>query len=131
LPRDRRGAPDRRAPQAASVTRGGVVRRAEPVAGHRLLRRTDASPPRRPAGARSAARRVAVMRDLVVFGAVCLTLPWVFRQPFIGLIVFSWLAYMRPQDLCWGFARSMRLSFFVGLTMIVGYFANDAGRRPF
>jgi probable O-glycosylation ligase (exosortase A-associated) len=71
------------------------------------------------------------MRDLVVFLVVMLTLPSSFRRPFLGLLVFSWLAYMRPQDLCWGFARTMRLSFFVGLAMIVGWWANEAGRRRF
>lgn len=71
------------------------------------------------------------MRDLFVFGVVVLSLPLAFRRPFIGLLLFSWLAYMRPQDLCWGFARDMRLSFYVGLTMIAGYFANEAGRRNF
>ena len=71
------------------------------------------------------------MRDLLVFGLVMLTLPLSFRRPFIGLLMFSWLAYMRPQDLCWGFARTMRLSFFVGMTMVVGWWANERGRRPF
>ncbi len=71
------------------------------------------------------------MRDVIVFGIVVLSLPLAFRRPFIGLLVFSWLAYMRPQDLCWGFARYMRLSFYVGLTMIAGWFANEYGRRPF
>jgi probable O-glycosylation ligase (exosortase A-associated) len=71
------------------------------------------------------------MRDLIVFGIVVLSLPFAFRRPFIGLLVFSWLAYMRPQDLCWGFARYMRLSFYVGLTMVAGWVAYEAGRRPF
>ncbi len=51
------------------------------------------------------------MRDLIVFGTVILLLPTAFRKPFIGLLLFSWLAYMRPQDLCWGYARAMRFSF--------------------
>ena len=71
------------------------------------------------------------MRDLLVFGIVLLTLPASFRRPFLGLLVFSWLAYMRPQDLCWGFARNMRLSFFVAIAMIVGWWANERGRRAF
>ena len=71
------------------------------------------------------------MRDLLVFAVVMLTLPSSFRRPFLGLLVFSWLAYMRPQDLCWGFARTMRLSFLVGLAMIVGWWANEQGRRAF
>jgi probable O-glycosylation ligase (exosortase A-associated) len=71
------------------------------------------------------------MRDLVVFLLVLMMMPSSFRRPFVGLLVFSWLAYMRPQDLCWGFARTMRLSFFVGLAMVLGWWANELGRRRF
>lgn len=71
------------------------------------------------------------MRDLIVVLLVLATVPYAFRRPFVGLCVFSWLAYMRPQDLCWGFARSMRLSFLLGITMVVGFFAFDFGKRPF
>ncbi|MBP8299613.1 MAG: putative O-glycosylation ligase, exosortase A system-associated [Planctomycetes bacterium] len=68
------------------------------------------------------------MRDLLVFAFTMFLLPGSFRQPFVGLLLFSWLAYMRPQDLCWGFARTMRLSFFVGIAMIGGWFAYEKGR---
>jgi len=71
------------------------------------------------------------MRDIFVFAIVMLALPICFRRPFFGLLVFSWLAYMRPQDLCWGFARTMRLSFFVALAMIAGWWAHERGRRAF
>ena len=71
------------------------------------------------------------LRDLLVFFAVVLLLPMSFRRPFIGLLLFSWLAYMRPQDLCWGFARGMRFSFYVATTMIVGWWVNESHRRKF
>lgn len=71
------------------------------------------------------------MRDLLVFAIVLLALPLSIRRPFFGLLVFSWLAYMRPQDLCWGFARSMRLSFFVAVAMLAGWWAYEQGRRRF
>jgi len=71
------------------------------------------------------------MRDLLVFGVVLLGLPMAFRRPFLGLLLFSWLAYMRPQDLCWGFARNMRFSFFAGICMVVGWWAYENGRRRF
>ena len=71
------------------------------------------------------------MRDLIVFSLVLLSLPVCFRRPFIGLLVFTWLAYMRPQDLCWGFAQTIRFSFYVGLTMIAGFMATEWGRRRF
>jgi probable O-glycosylation ligase (exosortase A-associated) len=71
------------------------------------------------------------MRDLLVFAVVMWFLPTSFRRPFVGLLLFSWLAYMRPQDLCWGFARTMRMSFFVGVAMIGGWFAFEKGWRRF
>lgn len=74
---------------------------------------------------------MGALRDILVFAAVMLALPSSFRRPFVGLLVFSWLAYMRPQDLCWGFARTMRLSFFVGLAILAGWWAIERGRRPF
>lgn len=71
------------------------------------------------------------MRDLIVFSIVMLTLPYAFRRPFIGLLLFSWLAYMRPQDLCWSFGRTMRFSFLVAAVMLVGWIVNEAGHRRF
>lgn len=71
------------------------------------------------------------MRDLIVFLAVMSLMPTAFQRPYIGMLLFSWLAYMRPQDLCWGFARTMRLSFFVSIAMLSGWIANEQGRRSF
>jgi len=71
------------------------------------------------------------MRDLIVFLFVMAMMPTAFRRPYLGMLLFSWLAYMRPQDLCWGFARTMRLSFFVSIAMLAGWWAHEQGRRPF
>jgi probable O-glycosylation ligase (exosortase A-associated) len=71
------------------------------------------------------------LRDLLVFAAVVLCLPTAFRRPYFGLLLFSWLAYMRPQDLCWGFARDIRFSFYVGVAMILGWYVNESSRRRF
>ena len=71
------------------------------------------------------------MRDLIVFLVFAAALPFCFTRPFFGLLVFSWLGYMRPQDLCWGFASTMRMSLFAGLALILGYFAREVGKRPF
>jgi probable O-glycosylation ligase (exosortase A-associated) len=74
---------------------------------------------------------MGAFRDLFVFAVVMLCLPYAVRRPFVGLLLFSWLAYMRPQDLCWGFARSMRFSFLVAAAMVIGFFAHEAGKRTF
>lgn len=74
---------------------------------------------------------MGAFRDLFVFLVVILCLPYALRKPYVGLLLFSWLAYNRPQDLCWGFARSMRFSFFVATAMVIGFFAHEAGKRRF
>lgn len=63
------------------------------------------------------------MRDILVTLFVLGVLPLCFRRPFMGLLVFSVLAYMRIQDLTWGFARFQRWSFLVALVMIAGWIA--------
>jgi probable O-glycosylation ligase (exosortase A-associated) len=74
---------------------------------------------------------MGAFRDLFVFAVVVGVLPYALRRPYVGLLLFSWLAYMRPQDLCWSFARAMRFSFFAAAAMVIGYFAHEFGRRPF
>lgn len=70
------------------------------------------------------------MRDYLVLLVVFSLLPFGFRRPFFGLLLFNWLAYMRPHDLCWGIAKSFRLSFISGAALIFGFAAFEMGRRP-
>ena len=42
------------------------------------------------------------MRDLFVLTVVYGSLPVILFRPFYGLLVYSWLAFMRPQDMAWG-----------------------------
>jgi len=69
------------------------------------------------------------MRDLFVSGFIVGCLPTCFRRPFIGLLLFSLLAYMRVQDLTWGFARFQRWSFYVMIITLAGYVMSGAQRR--
>ncbi len=59
------------------------------------------------------------MRDLLVLAVVYGSLPLVLFRPFIGLAVFSWLAYMRPQDIAWEIG-SHRLSMHVAVATLAG-----------
>ena len=70
------------------------------------------------------------MRDLVVSLFLLGLLPVCFRRPYIGIVVFSWLAYMRVQDLTWNFARHMRWSFYVAIVTFTGWFFSKR-RGPF
>lgn len=69
------------------------------------------------------------MRDLIIFAIVFGVLPFAFVRPYYGLLLFSWLAYMRAPDLAWGPARSFRFSMIVAAVMYAGWLLFD--RRPF
>jgi probable O-glycosylation ligase (exosortase A-associated) len=68
------------------------------------------------------------MRDIVVSLLILGLLPICYRRPFVGLLVFSWLAYMRVQDLTWGFARTIRWSFFVAIVTFAGFIGHRRDR---
>jgi probable O-glycosylation ligase (exosortase A-associated) len=72
------------------------------------------------------------MRDLAVGLFIVAALPSCFRRPFIGLLLFSLLAYMRLQDLTWGWARDQRWSYYVALVTLVGFlFSRQPDKRFF
>jgi probable O-glycosylation ligase (exosortase A-associated) len=69
------------------------------------------------------------MRDLILSLIIIGLMPVSFRRPYIGLVMFSWLAYMRVQDLTWSFARGVRWSFYLALLMFGGWiFSRKRGR---
>src|SRR6185295_9935010 len=71
------------------------------------------------------------MRDLIISAVLFGLMPACYRKPFVGLAVFSWLAYMRVQDLTWGFARGMRWSYYVAIVTFAGYLVSRERKRWF
>ena len=69
------------------------------------------------------------MRDLAVTVVVFGLLPVCLSRPWIGVLVWSWLGYMNPHRLTWGFAYSMPFAQFTILATLTGFlFTRD--RRP-
>ena len=60
------------------------------------------------------------MRDLIVVTLVCASLPIIVFRPYFGLLVYGWLAYMRPQDMAWGMSRILPLSQWVAIALVLG-----------
>jgi probable O-glycosylation ligase (exosortase A-associated) len=60
------------------------------------------------------------VRDLAVLAVVFASLPVILFRPFYGMVIYSWLAYMRPQDMTWGMSRVLPLSQWVALAMLLG-----------
>ena len=61
------------------------------------------------------------MRDILVTAIIFGALPFVFKRPWIGVLLWTWLAYMNPHRQTWGFAYSFPFSMVVGLVTIGAY----------
>ena len=60
------------------------------------------------------------MRDLLLLIVVYSSIPITLIQPFVGLLVYSWLAYMRPHDMVWGVVP--QVSMFAAIATLAGMF---------
>lgn len=60
------------------------------------------------------------MRDLLITLLVIAALPMVLMQPWVGILVWSWLGYMNPHKLAYGFAQTLPLAQAVAIATIVG-----------
>ena len=71
------------------------------------------------------------MRDILVSLIVFLALPFVLARPWIGVLLWSWLGYMNPHRLSWGFAYDFPFAQLVAATTLVGVvFARDRRWLP-
>jgi probable O-glycosylation ligase (exosortase A-associated) len=71
------------------------------------------------------------MRDLFVTAAVFGGLFFVFRRPHYGIYLWSWIAYMNPHRLCWGFAYTFPFAFIIAIVTLTSYaFSREPKRIP-
>jgi putative inorganic carbon (hco3(-)) transporter len=59
------------------------------------------------------------MRDVIITLMVFATLPYILRNPWYGVLAWSWLSYMNPHRLAWGFAYNMPFAQIVALVLLV------------
>lgn len=69
------------------------------------------------------------MRDIFVTGVVFASLFFILREPYIGVLVWSWLGYMNPHRLAWGFAYDFPFAEIVAVTTLVALFASKESKR--
>lgn len=71
------------------------------------------------------------MRDYFVTLLVFGSLPFILARPYIGVLVWSWLSYMNPHRLTWGFAYDMPFAKVVAITLFISLlFAKDVRKPP-
>jgi probable O-glycosylation ligase (exosortase A-associated) len=71
------------------------------------------------------------MRDIFVTAVVFGALLMVFKHPHYGIYLWSWLSYMNPHKLAWGFATSIPFAMMTAvLTLTVYLFSKEPKRMP-
>lgn len=71
------------------------------------------------------------MRDLVLTGIIFGLLPFVFKRPWLGVLLWTWIGMMNPHRLTWGFAYSMPFAAIVGaVTLLAFMFSREPKRFP-
>lgn len=59
------------------------------------------------------------MRDLIILIIVFGSIPLILYRAYVGVLVWSWLGYMNPHRLAWGFAYDFPFSQVIALVTIV------------
>jgi len=71
------------------------------------------------------------IRDIVLSSVIFALLPVCLVFPWIGVLVWSWLGYMNPHRLTWGFAYSMPFAMMVVIPTLIGLlFTRDKKPLP-
>lgn len=69
------------------------------------------------------------MRDLFVTVVVLGLLPLVLMRPYVGILLWSWLGYMNPHRLAWGFATALPFAFMVAITTLAALLASKEKKQ--
>lgn len=66
-----------------------------------------------------------IIFSLLVIGA----LPLILKQPYIGILAWSWIGYMNPHRLVWGFASRLPWAMIVAVGTLVGLLLSREPKR--
>ncbi len=71
------------------------------------------------------------MRDLIITLIVFGSVPFILSRPYIGIYIWSWLGYMNPHRLSWGFATTMPFAQIIAIVMILSLlFSKEPKKIP-
>ncbi|PLX63042.1 putative O-glycosylation ligase, exosortase A system-associated [Sedimenticola selenatireducens] len=59
------------------------------------------------------------MRDIILTLIVFGSLPFILRNAYVGVLVWSWLSYMNPHRFTWGFAYSFPFAQVVAVVLLI------------
>ena len=70
------------------------------------------------------------IRDFVITASILISLPFCVARPWVGALVWSWLAFMNLHRYAWGFAHDLPFSAMVAGATLIGFVLTKE-RKPF
>jgi putative inorganic carbon (HCO3(-)) transporter len=68
------------------------------------------------------------MRDILVTLIAFASLPYIFKKPYIGVLMWVWISVMNPHTLGWGFATSFPFAAIIGGATLLSLFLTKEPR---
>jgi probable O-glycosylation ligase (exosortase A-associated) len=69
------------------------------------------------------------MRDALVIFVVAVVLPFCITRPSVGVLLYSWISYMNPHRLTWGFAYDAPLAQLAAVATLIGLFVSSESKK--
>lgn len=69
------------------------------------------------------------MRDIVVTAVIFGLVPFILTRPWLGVLVWSWIGYMNPHRLTWGFAFSFPFASVVGAATLFAWLISKEPKK--
>ena len=69
------------------------------------------------------------MRDIVLAIAILASLPMIWRRPWFGIIVWTWLGFMNPHRMAWGFMVDQPVALVVALVTLVSLLKSQEPKK--
>ena len=70
------------------------------------------------------------MRDIAVLAVTFIGLLWTLRYPFVGILLWTWVTLMVPQQLGFGFSQSFPLNLIVAIVTIGAWIFSEERKLP-
>ena len=71
------------------------------------------------------------MRDILVVGIVLAGSLYALRQPWVGVILWTWVSLMNPHSLTYGFALSFPVAAIAAIATVIGLLMTKERQNPF
>ncbi len=69
------------------------------------------------------------MRDIAVTLVIFGTLPFILSRPYIGILVWTWIGFMNPHRLTWGFAYDFQFAMIVAIVTLLSLFISREPKK--